>query len=89
MREGTGRRNAQRKRRVVGIFEKGTAMDKIGFGAGILVVFLVGLSIGMTVQERQDAKGIRKAQEQLEDMLYDLQHKKYVEIPIEIPTEES
>lgn len=49
-------------------------------GLAILGAFLAGCSVGATIQEHHDRKGLQEIQTSLEDMVYDLKHKKYVEI---------
>ena len=40
----------------------------------------IGIVFGSTIQERHDAKGLRELQRRMEDLVYDVQNKRYVEV---------
>lgn len=45
-----------------------------------IACFGIGTIFGCTIQERHDSRGLREIQSRLEDLAYDLQAKKYVEV---------
>lgn len=63
--------------------EKGRKMDKKNVFSLLfasIACFGIGTVFGCTIQERHDSRGLREIQGRLEDMVYDLQTKNYVEV---------